>query len=187
MEINDTNYVRQMEKKNRRALEYTIDKFSNLVYSVVRKVLNDGIYEQPYVEECINDVFLSMWNNIASYDETKGSFKCWIAAISKYKAIDYKKKLCKQNRIEYIDDSDLYDEITTEKIVVAKENSQELFDALKEMNDQDREIFIRRYFLSEGIENIAKTFSVDRNVVDQRLSRGRKFLKEKLALKGEVL
>ena len=57
-----------------------------------------------------------------------------------------------------------------------------------DMKDEDREIFIRRYFLGEGIENIARTFSVDRNVVDQRLSRGRQYLKEKLVfLKGEML
>lgn len=46
----------------------------------------------------------------------------------------------------------------------------------------------RRYFLGEGIENIARSFSVDRNVVDKRLSRGRQYLKEKLVLlKGEML
>lgn len=55
------------------------------------------------------------------------------------------------------------------------------------MKDEDREIFIRRYFLYEDIENIAKTFGVDRNLIDKRLSRGRKFLKEKLVLlKGEI-
>jgi len=186
MEIKDSNFEVQMKKKNRRALEFIMNKYSNLVYSVVRSVLNTAFYES-YLEECINDVFLSVWNNIESFDETKGNFKCWIAAISKYKAIDYKRKLYKQNSVECIDDSDIYDEITTENIVISNENRKELLGAINDMNDQDREIFIRRYLLSEGIENIARTFSVDRNVVDQRLSRGRKFLKEKLVLKGEIL
>ncbi|WP_373845511.1 sigma factor-like helix-turn-helix DNA-binding protein, partial [Clostridium sp.] len=61
-------------------------------------------------------------------------------------------------------------------------------EAINKMNSRDKEIFIRRYFLYEGIENIAKSFGVDRGLVDKRLSRGRKFLKEKLiVLKGEVL
>ncbi|NLI93015.1 MAG: sigma-70 family RNA polymerase sigma factor [Peptococcaceae bacterium] len=186
MEINGTNYVAQMKKKNRRALEFAMDTYSNLVYSVVRSVLKAGFCE-PYVEECINDVFLSVWNNMESFDQTKGDFKCWIAAIAKYRAIDYQRKLSRQNSVEFFDDNELYDELTTENIVVSKENRKELLMAIRDMNDQDREIFIRRYFLSEGIENIARTFSVDRNVVDQRLSRGRKFLKEKLVWKGEVL
>lgn len=186
MEIDDTNYVVHMKKKNRKALEFTIDNYSNLVYKVVRSMLNAGCYE-PYVEECMNDVFWSVWNNIESFDETKGDFKCWLAAISKYKAIDYQRKLHKRNSVEYIDDSELYAEMTTENIVLAKENREELLAAIHGMNDQDREIFIRRYFLSEGIENIARTFSVDRNVIDQRLSRGRKFLKQKLVSKGEMV
>ncbi|ADY55748.1 RNA polymerase, sigma-24 subunit, ECF subfamily [Syntrophobotulus glycolicus DSM 8271] len=186
MEINGTNYVLQMKKKNKKALKFVMDSYGNLIYGIVRNVLNTGNDEQQNIEECINDVFLSVWSNIESFDETKGNFKSWIAAISKYKAIDYKKKLGKQYFLEQFAENELYDELTTESIIIAKENRRELFAALHEMNDQDREIFIRRYFLSEGIENIAQTFSVDRNVVDQRLSRGRKFLKEKLASKGEI-
>lgn len=186
MKINDTNYVAQLKNKNSRALEFTIDNYGNLIYSVVRSALKEGFCEL-HVGECMNDVFLSVWNNIESFDETKGDFKCWIVAISKYKAIDYQRKFCKQNSVERFDDRELYDELTTENIVISKENRKELIEAIHDMNDQDREIFIRRYFLSENIGNIARTFSVDRNVVDQRLSRGRKFLKGKLVLKGEML
>jgi len=186
MEINGSNYVTQIKKKNIRALESAMDKYGNLVYGIVRNMLNAG-GSRPYIEECINDVFLAVWNNIESFDETKGDFKCWIAAISKYKAIDYQKKLCKQNSVEWFEAGELYDELTTENIVVRKENRKELLAAIQDMNEQDREIFIRRYFLAEDIEYIARSFSVNRNVVDQRLSRGRKFLKEKLVLKGEIL
>lgn len=186
MEIKDTNCVNQLKKKNIKALEFIIDKYGNLVYSVVRKVLNEG-FNEPYVEECTNDVFLSVWNNIASFDEAKGNLKCWLAAISKYKAIDYQRKLYKQISIEWLDENQVYDEFTTENIVISKENRKELLTAIGDMNQQDREIFVRRYFLSEDIENIARTFAMDRNVVYQRLSRGRKLLKEKLVVKGEIL
>lgn len=74
-----------------------------------------------------------------------------------------------------------------ESIIISKENREELLRAINDMKDEDREIFIRRYFLYEGIESIAKTFGVERNLIDKRLSRGRKFLKEKLTLlEGEI-
>ncbi|KUO60426.1 MAG: RNA polymerase subunit sigma-70 [Gracilibacter sp. BRH_c7a] len=184
MKISDTNLVIQLKKKNRRALEFILEAYGNLVYSVVRQVLQEKSCD-PYVEECINDVFLSVWNNADSFDGTKGCFKGWLAAIAKYKAIDYRRKLWRQNFLECAADRELYDELTTENIVIAKEDRQELLAAIHEMNKQDREIFIRRYFLCEDIETIAGMFGVDRNVVDQRLSRGRKHLKEKLMRKGE--
>jgi len=34
---------------------------------------------------------LAIWDNIDSFDEDKNSFKNWVAAISKYKSIDYQR------------------------------------------------------------------------------------------------
>lgn len=186
MNIDENNFIKQIKKKNPKALEFIVDNYSNLIFKVAHSVLNSSFHAQ-YIEECVNDVFWAVWNNIDSFDEEKGTFKYWITAIAKYKAIDYKRKLFKQSTTENIDDYTFPDEISTEKMIISKENKEELFKAIDDMKSEDKEIFIRRYFLYEGIENIAKTFGVDRNLVDKRLSRGRKFLKEKLILlKGDI-
>ncbi|MFD3157651.1 sigma-70 family RNA polymerase sigma factor [Haloimpatiens sp. FM7330] len=186
MTIDETNFIKQIKKKNAKGLDFVVDNYSNLVFKIVYSVLNSNFHSQ-YVEECVNDVFWSVWNNIESFDEEKGNFKYWITAVAKYKAIDYKRKLFKQSTAECIDDYQLYDNVNTEKMIISKENKEELLNAINNMKAEDREIFIRRYFLYEGIENIAKTFGVNRNLIDKRLSRGRKFLKEKLILlKGEI-
>ncbi|RFM22447.1 RNA polymerase subunit sigma-70, partial [Clostridium botulinum] len=71
---------------------------------------------------------------------------------------------------------------------ILNENKEEIFEVMNYMKKEDQEIFIRRYFLDEKVENIAKILGVNRNLIDKRLSRGRKFLKEKLILlKGEIL
>ncbi|MDQ7096656.1 sigma-70 family RNA polymerase sigma factor [Desulfosporosinus sp. PR] len=186
MELNETNFILKMKKRESRALEFVVDSYSNLVFKVVRSVLNTSFYSQ-HIEECVNEVFWSVWNNIQSFDESKGNFKYWITAVTKYKAIDFKRKLLKLNTTECIHDFTFSNEESTENIVISKENREELLMAISDMKDEDREIFIRRYFLFEEIESIAKTFHVDRNLVDKRLSRGRKFLKGKLiSLKGEI-
>ncbi len=53
---------------------------------------------------------------------------------------------------------------------------------IKNLKGMDREIFIRRYLIQEDIVDIA-------SVVDNRLSRSRKILKEKLEIlkKGECV
>ncbi|GED18150.1 sigma-70 family RNA polymerase sigma factor [Aneurinibacillus migulanus] len=187
MRIDENNFIKEIKRGNAKALEFVVDNYSNLVFKVVGGVLNTGFHFQ-YVEECSNDIFWSVWNNINSFDEEKGEFKHWIAAVAKYKAIDYKRKLFKQSIIESIDDYSLNDEMNLESIVVSKENKEELLNAINDMSNEDKEIFIRRYFLCEKVESIAETFGVDRNWVDQRLSRGRKALKKKLILlSGEVL
>ena len=187
MEISENNFIGKIKRKDSKGLEFVVDNYSNLVFKIIYNVLNSRFHSQ-YAEECANDVFWAVWTNIDSFDEEKGSFKNWIAAISKYKAIDYKRKLYKQSTDKNIDDYHLENEISIEGVIVAAENSRELLQAIDLLNEEDKEIFIRRYFLQESIENIAKEFCVERNIVDQRLSRGRKFLKEKLVLlRGGVL
>lgn len=187
MKIDKNNFIEEIKRKNPRALDFVVDTYSGLVFKVVHTILNSSFHSQ-HVEECVNDVFWTVWNNIESFDKEKGNFKYWITAVAKYKAIDYKRKLFRQSTDECIDDCTIIDEVSTEKIIISKENREELLKAISGMKDEDKEIFIRRYFLDEGIENIAKAFGVERNLVDKRLSRGRKFLKEKLIpLKGEIL
>jgi len=187
VKIDEDNFIRQLKYRNSKALDFIVDEYSNLVLKIIRTVLNSNFHSQ-YVEECANDVFWFVWSNIDSFDEQKGNFKYWIAAISKYKAIDYKRKLFKQNNIDSIDDHILCDDTSIENDFILNENKKEIFKVINYMKKEDREIFIRRYFLDEKVENIANAFGVNRNLIDKRLSRGRKFLKEKLILlKGEIL
>ena len=65
---------------------YVIDEYGGLIKAVIRKNMS---CLKEYQEECMNDVLLSIWENIASYHPEKNSFKNWIAAIAKYKSIDY--------------------------------------------------------------------------------------------------
>ncbi|NFV14564.1 sigma-70 family RNA polymerase sigma factor [Clostridium sporogenes] len=186
MKIDEDNFITQIKYKNSKALDFIVEEYSNLVFKIIHTVLNSNFHSQ-YVEECANDVFWSVWSNIDSFDREKGNFKYWIAAISKYKAIDYKRKLFKQNNIESIDNHILFGDTNIENNAILNENKKEILEAMNYMKKEDQEIFIRRYFLDEKVEDIAKIFGVNRNLIDKRLSRGRKFLKEKLILlKGEI-
>ncbi|EKN43209.1 RNA polymerase factor sigma-70, partial [Clostridium botulinum CFSAN001627] len=76
-----------------------------------------------------------------------------------------------------------------ENLIVSKENKDEIIKMIKDLKGMDREIFIRRYLIQEDIVDIASYLGVNRSVVDNRLSRSRKILKEKLEIlkKGECV
>ncbi len=185
MDIGEHNFVGQMKKKNTGALEFVVDHYANLVVYVVRGVLNPG-YLSQYTDECVNDVFWAVWNHIYSFDEERGCFKSWLAAIARYRAIDCKRRLLSQQTKECQSSDDAgHDGAAVESAVIARESGRELLQAINELKAEDREIFIRRYFLDDRIDHIADSLQMDRNLVDKRLSRGRKLLREKLRhLKG---
>lgn len=192
MGVNEVNFIEYIRNKNQKGLDYIVDTYAKLVYKVVHNVIGSGFHVHS-IDECVNDIFLSLWENIDCFNEEKGSFKSWIIAISKYRAIDYRRKLLKDKSIEFdekIVDSNISvkSESDTENILLMKEKREELLKMIDELSEIDRKIFIKRYFLDEDIQDIANELEVKRSFIDNRLSRGRKTLKEKIiSLKGEIV
>jgi RNA polymerase sigma-70 factor (ECF subfamily) len=108
--------------------------------------------------------------------------------IAKFKAIDYKRKLMKYSDYTDIDDLTLSSGENIENAFILKERRNEILSAISNMKEPDKYIFLKRYFLNEDIETIAESLSLTKAAVDNRLSRGRKFLKGKLInFKQEVI
>ncbi|NMM62199.1 sigma-70 family RNA polymerase sigma factor [Clostridium sp. P21] len=179
MRINEDNFIKELKNKNSKALEYVFDNYCDYIYKVVFSVFGSNQYSS-YIDECINDIFMCLWNNIDKFHEEKGSFKYWFKAVAKYKAINYKKKIIKDTNVDCIEDYIFEAKEQVENLVVSKENKEEVIKAIKDLNEPDREIFIRRYLIQEDIVDIANCLGMNRSTVDNRLSRGRKVLKEKL-------
>ncbi len=78
MVINDDNFLEQLRKRDEDALYYVIDMYGGLIKSIVSKHLYNLQFIQ---EECIDDILLAIWDNIASFCPEKNSFKNWVGAI----------------------------------------------------------------------------------------------------------
>lgn len=128
MNINSDNFLLEMENRNSKALEYIIDTYSNLVFKVVLNVL--GSANRESAKECVNDIFLLVWNKYKLYNPAKSSFKNWLLAVSKYKAIDYKRKLAKHENDLELEENVFFSEDDIEDDYILKEKKAELFDFL---------------------------------------------------------
>ncbi|MBK1811689.1 sigma-70 family RNA polymerase sigma factor [Clostridium sp. YIM B02505] len=178
MHIDENNFILELRKHNKKALDFLYDNYKGLVYKVVLTVLKDRASEQD-IEECVADVFIGIWKNILKYDSSITSFKKWLIAVSKYKSIDYLRR-----RTIVPDSVDLNNEVTDfseniESIIIQKENIESITKLINNMNDIDRNIFIKKYFLDESTVDIANNLKLPRSNIDNRLSRGRKNLKRK--------
>ncbi|KAI3347282.1 sigma-70 family RNA polymerase sigma factor [Clostridium botulinum] len=178
MLINENNYIQELQSNNQKALDYIYSKYAGLVYKVVYDILKNKGDKQD-VEECVSDIFISVWNNSLKYDCKISKFRNWLIALSKYKAIDYLRKLSKIQETVELDDNLIYSKDTIENKIIQASNIHTVYDIISSMNDMDKQIFIKHYFLEESIINISKHLNVSRTIVDNRLSRGRKNIKNK--------
>lgn len=166
---NDEQIAKGIINKDKSAFNALVDAYGGLIKSIVRHHLSSFLC---YQDECVNDILLSVWQNMERYDSNKNTLKNWIGAISKYKCIDYKRKYYKENCIQALDinmadNRNEYDSILNDEVE----------SLLKSLKPRDRELFYRHYILGEKVELIAEQTESKPSNLYNRLTRGRKKLR----------
>ncbi|MDV8113322.1 sigma-70 family RNA polymerase sigma factor [Bacillus sp. BAU-SS-2023] len=175
--MKDKLIIKYIKKKNQKGMEILIDQYNGLITSVIRYHLGPLI---NYEEECVSDTLLAIWDNVEGFDQDKNTFKNWICAIAKYKAIDYKRKYL--NKIEI---SDLYEQnYYIDKNLLKIEIQEELTETLKFLSEEDKEIFRRYYLNDESVIDIANDKKLAISSVHSKLSRGKAKIRKSLLNEG---
>ena len=179
MKIQEENFIIQLINKNERALDYVIDSYGWIIKYTVKKQL----YNLQSVQgECINDILLGIWNNIGSFDKSKNEFKNWVAGIAKFKCIDYKRKYLKTLGYENIDNLELGTPDTTHEDIIKNELEDDINDMLNCLKEKDKSLFYKLYVEEKEMDDISKKTGIKRDVIYNRLSRGKKKIKSMLKI-----
>ncbi|OOB78991.1 MAG: RNA polymerase subunit sigma-70 [Epulopiscium sp. Nuni2H_MBin001] len=178
MQINEENFVAELISQNEKALEYVIDNYGWVIRSVIKKQLGNLT---NYIDECTNDVILEIWNNAASFNPSKSSFKNWIAVISKFRAIDYQRKYIKDIENQTTDEAleMLIDQnASVDTDLMTNEIRTEIDKMLVNLSDTDKHLFLEAYEQEKRIKDIAYETGMKESVIYNRLSRAKKKLKQ---------
>ncbi|MGM9987205.1 MAG: sigma-70 family RNA polymerase sigma factor [Bacillaceae bacterium] len=179
MKSNEANFIKRLQSKKEDALEYIIDCYLPLIKGIVHKVLGKSANE-GMIEECINDIFLSIWDNSKKFHGDSTDFKKWICAIAKFKAIDYYRSSSKKNEFPF-DYIELPNQQTVEGELIRLENNEELLAMIHQLAPIDQKIFIMKFLLGYTSEEIGRTLGITRTALDNRIYRGKKKLMKQVA------
>lgn len=175
MKIDESNFVSGLINRNEKALDYVLDNYGWIIKAIVRKQLYNL---ESVQDECINDILLGIWNNIESFDKSKNQFKNWVAGIAKFKSIDYKRKYLKTLAYENIDDIELSIPDTTHEEVIKNELDNDVAAMLNCLKEKDRDLFYKLYIDEKDMDDVSKETGLKREVIYNRLSRGKKKIKD---------
>ncbi|MBQ9746398.1 MAG: RNA polymerase sigma factor [Clostridia bacterium] len=138
-------------------------------------------------EECVNDAYLSVWNAIPP--ETPCSLEAYLYGILRKLALKKYRSNTAQKRCSYYADAldemeaSLAAEETVESALEKKYFGEVMEEFLRTLNEENRAVFLRRYWFLESIREIADALGTSEKNVTVRLTRTReklrKFLKEK--------
>jgi RNA polymerase sigma factor (sigma-70 family) len=81
---NQTQIAEFLKQKNAHALAQLYDAYGATLYGVVLRI----VYSKEIAEQVIQDTFVKIWQNSASYDASKGRLYTWMLNIARNTAID---------------------------------------------------------------------------------------------------
>ncbi len=94
--------IAELQVGNEKAFERIYELYSESTYGIIYSITRD----KEISEELLQDVFLKIWNNAASYNQDKGRFFTWILNIARNASIDkIRSKSFKNNRLNLTSDN----------------------------------------------------------------------------------
>lgn len=184
--MNDKEIIALYMSRDEKAIEYTRDKYSAYCFSIADKVLDNAEDN----EECLNDVWLAVWNSIPP--NNPASLSSYIGKITRNLSV---KRLRAINRLKRgksvtVCLDELSEALPSGESVEDSFEKSELKESLEKfIRGQakiNRNIFLCRYYYLDSIDEIAVRFGMTENQVKLRLFRMRKKLKDFLEKEGAV-
>lgn len=172
--VDESNFIDLLKKKDERALDYVIEKYGGLIKAVVQKHL----FEFPdKCGECMDDILLTVWYQIDHFDREKNTFTGWLAAVCKYKAIDYKRKYHRQAMELPLSEKEPGLQGNPEDSLILEVN-EEMQTLLEPLSQEDRVLFWDCYVREKSVHTIAQERRVNVSVLYNRISRGKKKIRQ---------
>ena len=171
--------------------EQAIDELSQKYGAILSKVALNILGNKQDTEECLNDAYLGTWNKIPPHKPNHLlSYVCKIVrnlAIKKYHAnTASKRKSTYEVALDELENS-LATVNSTEDEFNAIETAKIINNFLASLDRKNRIIFVRRYWLCDSIDDLARLFQTSNHNISVRLSRTREKLRKHLITQGVSL
>lgn len=186
--LDDKEIIALYQLRDENAIRQTEKKYSNYLTTIALNILGN----REDSDECVNDTYFKTWNTIPP--NIPAALKYYLGKITRELSIDRLRKKTSRKRggTEYelsLDElaecagSDDTTEQAADLIVLA-----ELIEKfLNRCRDDERDMFVCRYYFCDSLREIAKYFGVNESKVKNTLFRTRTKLKNYLESEGYIL
>lgn len=186
--MDDFQIVSMFWERDENAISEARAKYNAYCSSVAVNILNNS----EDVEEVLNDTFFGAWNSMPPNKPQKlSTFLGKITrnlALKKYRQINAEKRGAGNVAISLDELAECIPHSTTvEDEVSIKELAQIIDSFLRILSDDERRVFLRRYWYFYSIEDISTQFGYSQSKIKMMLFRTREKLKKHLEREGVLL
>lgn len=184
--MEDQKIIELFFARSEDAIEWTRKKYGALCARIAGNMLSNP----EDADECVNDTFLALWNAIPpAQPQLLGAYAARIARNQARKRLTYNAAQKRGSEmtlsLEELD-ACLAGPTDVEREVQSRELTQAVEGFLETLDADSRNIFLRRYWFFDSIEQIAAGLGMSQSKVKTRLFRARGKLREYLIKEGYV-
>ena len=170
-----------IREKDQKAFSYLYDNYSQALFGVINNIIKD----QEESEDVIQNTFLKIWNNFASYDESKGRLYTWMLNIARNMAIDSTRSKHEKikNKIQETSDS-----VYHKNNLFTEDKSHDTIgfnSILSNLKEDQKEIIDLAYYQGYTQEEISKKLDIPLGTVKTKVRQAIIVLRE--LTKKEIL
>lgn len=181
--MEDTKIIELFFSRSEEAITETASKYGKLCFSISGNILGNN----EDSEECVNDTYLALWNCIPP--QRPSNLMAFISKIVRnlsLKKLDY--NLAKKRDSSITHSLSELEEILPDKAISNKFSDEEigriLSNFLKNEKADSRNVFIRKYWYFDSVEDISKRYKFSESKVKSMLFHTRNRLKKYLIKEG---
>ena len=184
--MNDTKIKDLFFERNEKAIHALSEKYGKICKTISFNVLRS----ESDAEECVNDALLAVWNTIPP--QNPDYLAAFVYKITRNIATERYRKNTAQKRNGFYDVtlSELENCLPSDdafSALEAKELSAFFNDFLGTLKEEERMIFVKRFWYSQSVTEIAENIGISAHAVSVKLSRTKEKLKKFLSKKGFYL
>lgn len=178
-ERNDADLVAESLNGNRESFRHIVERYQNLICSLAYSATGNVSQSEDVAQE----TFLTAWTQLRSLREP-AKLRGWLAGIARNKI----QRCLRQNgsepshraeQLEEAQDPAINEALPSEQ-AISREEEAILWRSLEKIPEIYREPLVLYYREHQSIERVAAELELTEDAVKQRLSRGRKLLREEV-------
>ena len=173
---NETELVSRLNNGDQQAMSELYDRFSGAILGVIMKIITD----QATAEDVLQETMLKIWNNINSFDTSKGRLFTWMINIARNQSID---KTRSKNFKNSSQNSSLEDSVYVSETVPSAGASVDTMDVqnwLLHLPEENRQLMRLAYFMGYTQEEISKELNMPLGTVKTKIRNSLIVLRKKL-------
>lgn len=180
--MEDRSIIKLFFDRAEGAIEALAKKFGKGLYRIGMNILSDP----QDAEECVSDTYLAAWNAIPPAQPDPLS--AYIYKMGRNLALKKLRGRTAQKRSAYevsLDElAECLPDTAMEDALDARALGRCINAFLTTLSDENRNLFLRRYWFGDSVQELSRLFSLPTNTLSVRLSRLRSRLKEHLIKEG---